>query len=211
MGKRAPELLGAFGWTVADSEELEADDVMYSFARAEQRRGRAGAAAHRRPRPLRGGRASAWRCSSCARGAVRSRSARPGCASATAWSPRRSPTSSRCAATPPTGCPGAPGIGAKTAAELLRQPRLARGTCSPRRPADRRPRQLAPAHGRALLRQRRAAARFKQIATLQRDRRAPPRDRATDFAGGARDGARSSGCAAWPSAVKLAQAASAKA
>ena len=33
----------------------------------------------------------------------------------------RCPTSSRCAATPPTGCPGAPGVGAKTAAELLRE------------------------------------------------------------------------------------------
>src|ERR1700739_2975867 len=35
----APSLLAAFGWTVSESEELEADDVMFSHALAEQRRG----------------------------------------------------------------------------------------------------------------------------------------------------------------------------
>jgi 5'-3' exonuclease len=33
--ERAPELLGALGWTVSASEELEADDVMFSFAQVE--------------------------------------------------------------------------------------------------------------------------------------------------------------------------------
>jgi 5'-3' exonuclease len=33
--KRAPELLASLGWTVSSSESLEADDVMFSFARAE--------------------------------------------------------------------------------------------------------------------------------------------------------------------------------
>ncbi len=37
----APALLESLGWTVATSEELEADDVMFSFARAEAERGRA--------------------------------------------------------------------------------------------------------------------------------------------------------------------------
>jgi 5'-3' exonuclease len=32
---RAPALLESFGWTVAGSEELEADDLMFSYARAE--------------------------------------------------------------------------------------------------------------------------------------------------------------------------------
>lgn len=36
---RAPELLGSFGWTVAQTDELEADDLMFSFARVEARAG----------------------------------------------------------------------------------------------------------------------------------------------------------------------------
>ena len=33
--ERAPELLASFGWTIADADELEADDAMGSFARVE--------------------------------------------------------------------------------------------------------------------------------------------------------------------------------
>jgi DNA polymerase-1 len=36
---RAPALLERFGWTVAQTDELEADDLMLSFARAESRAG----------------------------------------------------------------------------------------------------------------------------------------------------------------------------
>jgi DNA polymerase-1 len=36
---RAPKLLGAFAWTVAASDELEADDLMFSYARAEAEAG----------------------------------------------------------------------------------------------------------------------------------------------------------------------------
>ena len=52
--EKAPELLGAFGWTVTDGGQLEADDVMFSYAQVEQRAGGRGAAADRRPRPVRG-------------------------------------------------------------------------------------------------------------------------------------------------------------
>src|ERR1039458_7204323 len=37
--QQAPELLGSLGWALATSEELEADDVMFSFAREEEERG----------------------------------------------------------------------------------------------------------------------------------------------------------------------------
>ena len=37
--ERAPALLAALGWTVADSEDLEADDVMFSHARTETEAG----------------------------------------------------------------------------------------------------------------------------------------------------------------------------
>ena len=49
-----PQLLEALGWAYATHAELEADDVMFSFARAEQAGRRRGPAADRRPRPLRG-------------------------------------------------------------------------------------------------------------------------------------------------------------
>ncbi len=62
--QRAPELLGALGWAVYDSDELEADDAMGSLARLEAAGGRPRAAAERRPRHVPGGRASTWRSSS---------------------------------------------------------------------------------------------------------------------------------------------------
>src|SRR3979411_2528371 len=37
--EKAPALLAGLGWTVSTSEDLEADDVMFSFARAEEERG----------------------------------------------------------------------------------------------------------------------------------------------------------------------------
>src|SRR5271165_1320399 len=36
---KAPTLLASLGWTYATSAELEADDVMFSYARAEEERG----------------------------------------------------------------------------------------------------------------------------------------------------------------------------
>lgn len=36
---RAPRLLENFGWTIAETDELEADDLLFSFARAEARAG----------------------------------------------------------------------------------------------------------------------------------------------------------------------------
>ena len=89
---------------------------------------------------------------------------------------------------PSDGLPGAPGIGAKTAAELLRALRLARGAAR-RGTRSRRPtcgatrRDMRPRTARALRENDELLRAFKQIATLQRDRAssAAP-DRATDFA-----------------------------
>ena len=78
-------------------------DVLLRARRAAARR--PGAAADRRPRPVRRRSASAWRSWSCSRAGTTARSVRPRCESATAWIPSRSRTSSRCAAIPPTACP----------------------------------------------------------------------------------------------------------
>ncbi len=86
---------------------------------------------------------------------------------------------------PSDGLPGAPGIGAKTAAELLREHGSleARAGAPPRRASapSMRPRIAAVLRENAEL-----LRTFKQIATLQRIDVEPPADRATDFEGGRR-------------------------
>ncbi len=95
---------------------------------------------------------------------------------------------------PSDGLPGAPGIGAKTAAELL----AAHGTLEAALAAagaDAGDTAAAAVRASQAMRPRTAAAlrenaqllrTFRQIATLQRIDVEPPPDRATDFAGGAR-------------------------
>jgi DNA polymerase-1 len=87
---------------------------------------------------------------------------------------------------PSDGLPGAPGIGAKTAAELVRQYGSLDGVLLAAR-------SVAGSHGEirprtaAALRENDALLRtFKEIATLQRLDVTRPPDRATDLAGGAR-------------------------
>ena len=90
---------------------------------------------------------------------------------------------------PSDGLPGAPGIGAKTAAELLRAARLARGALLDARPRDgaARGERCARASPRRCARTRELLRDFKQIATLQRiDVERAARTAPTDFAGGAR-------------------------
>ena len=84
---------------------------------------------------------------------------------------------------PSDGLPGAPGIGAKTAAELLRRHGSLEGALSAVRssPTSERPRIAA-----ALMDNAEQLEDFGQIATLVRiDVQRPP-DRVTDFASGAR-------------------------
>jgi DNA polymerase-1 len=186
--QQAPELLGSLGWALATSEELEADDVMFSFAREEEERG---------------GRAQLLTGDRDLYGAVSERvvvlELRKGGESVELGpadvrerygvDPQLVPDFIALRGDPSDGLPGAPGIGAKTAAELLRRyGRLedvldaAQALASTVRRSDHEMRPRAAAALRendALLR------RFKEIATLQRiDVEAPP-DRPTDFAGGA--------------------------
>ena len=119
---RAPALYEALGWTVVDSEDLEADDLLGTLAAEEEAAGGAAliltgdrdmfqCATDARPRPA------------AARGRGRAAGARAGrgAASATASSRPRCRTSSRCAAIRRTASPAAKGIGEKTAADLLRR------------------------------------------------------------------------------------------
>jgi len=87
---------------------------------------------------------------------------------------------------PSDGLPGAPGIGAKTAAELLRAHSTLEALLRDARSPGGAGRDLRPRTRAALLENQELLLAFKQVATLQRLKVRPPRDRATDYAGGAK-------------------------
>jgi len=192
--EKAPALLASLGWTYATSAELEADDVMFSYARAEEERG---------------GRALLLTGDRDLLGAVSERVAvvelRKGGEHAEVGpaqvrerygvDPEQVPDFIALRGDPSDGLPGAPGIGAKTAAELLR----AHGTLeallsAAGADADTADSAAAAVRASRVMRLRIAAAlrenaellrTFKLIATLQRIDVEPPTERGSDFAGGA--------------------------
>jgi DNA polymerase-1 len=209
---RAPELLASLGWTIATSAELEADDVMYSLARVEEEAG-GSALLLTGDRDLYGAVSERVAVIDLRKGGpeevgpaeVRERYG---------IEPEQVADFIALRGDPSDGLPGAPGIGAKTAAELLRThgtlealllaagaPRSApsRGRASqsirtPPTPPEPPPSQT-PSTPTEPLRPRAAAAlrdnadllrRFREIATLQRIDLARPPDATTDFAGGSR-------------------------
>ena len=185
--ERAPELLASLGWTVPSSDELEADDVMFSFARVEQEsEGRALLLTG--DRDLYGAVSKHVAVVELRKGAdhgeigpaeVRARYG--------GIDPELVPDFIALRGDPSDGLPGAPGIGAKTAAELLRRYGSLEATLEAAEAEDAlfggdtmRPRTAAALRENAEL-----LRTFKQIATLQRIEVERPPDRATDFAGGA--------------------------
>ena len=84
---------------------------------------------------------------------------------------------------PSDGLPGAPGIGAKTAAELLRAHGTLEGVMAAAKAPDTT---MRPRTAAALNENEDLLGVFKRIATLQRVEVQPPADRTTDFANGAR-------------------------
>ncbi len=179
--ERAPELLASLGWTVSSSEDLEADDVMFSFARIET---------------AAGGRALLLTGDRDLFQAVGERTAilelpkdgkpvevgpeqvrqRYGIG------PELVTDFIALRGDPSDGLPGAPGIGAKTAAQLLQRHgsleealRVVQSS-----PTRERPRIVgALSENAELLRT------FKEIATLVQIDVQRPADRSTDLAGGA--------------------------
>jgi 5'-3' exonuclease len=185
--RAAGGLLESFGWVFTASEELEADDVMYSYARLEQESGGAAllmtrdrdlyAAVSERVAFLELGKGG--RTAELGPAQVRERYG---------VEPAQVPDFIALRGDPSDGLPGAPGIGAKTAAELLREHgsleallELAggpQGTVAVR--SGMRPRVAAALRENAEL-----LLTFKRVATLERIELARPPDRGTDLAGGA--------------------------
>jgi 5'-3' exonuclease len=186
--ERAPELLQSLGWTYASSETLEADDVMFSYAQTEQ---------------LAGGEALLLTGDRDLYGAVGERVAvlelLKGGKSAELGpkqvrerygvEPEQVPDLIALRGDPSDGLPGAPGVGAKTAAALLREHGTLEGVLAAARELENRVAReagaLRPRIAAALREHEQLLLDFEQIATLQTIEVARPPDATTDFAGGA--------------------------
>jgi 5'-3' exonuclease len=192
--ERAPALLASLGWTYATSDDLEADDVMFSFARAEEERG-GRALLLTGDRDLYGAVTEQVAVAEMLKGGAHGELGPEDVRERYGVEPEQVPDFIALRGDPSDGLPGAPGIGAKTAAELLRAHGTleallsAAGADASAEDAD-----AAAVRASVVMRPRIAASlrenaellrKFKQIATLQRIELAPPQDRSTDFAAGA--------------------------
>lgn len=180
--KLAPRLLESLGWTVCTSEELEADDVMHSFARTEIEAGG-------RALLLSGDRDMFQIVSDDVAILELSKTGAPteiGPAQVReryGIGPELVTDFIALRGDPSDGLPGAPGIGAKTARDLLVRHGSLEGAIEAvqRSVTAERPR-IATA-----LREHAEQLRdFKRIATLVEIEVERPMDRRTDYAGGAR-------------------------
>jgi 5'-3' exonuclease len=193
--QQAPALLASLGWTYATSADLEADDVMFSHARAEEERG-GQALLLTGDRDLYGAVSERVAVAELLKGGAHGEIGPAQVRERYGVEPEQVPDFIALRGDPSDGLPGAPGIGAKTAAELLRTHGTldallsAAGADAEADDAD-----AAAVRASQVMRPRIAAAlrenaellrTFKQIATLQRIDVEPPRERGTDFAGGAR-------------------------
>lgn len=178
---RAPELLASLDWTVSSTDELEADDVMFSLAKTEVRAG--GSALllsgdrdmfqvvgervkileqHRDRDPVEVG--------------------PPEVIERYGVTPELVPDFIALRGDPSDGLPGAPGIGAKTAAELLQRHGSLEDTL---RAAGSTEGLMRPRIATSLRENADQLLAFKEIAKLVAiDVKRPP-DRPTNFAGGA--------------------------
>ncbi|HEV2973449.1 MAG TPA: 5'-3' exonuclease H3TH domain-containing protein [Solirubrobacteraceae bacterium] len=185
----ASGLLESLGWVVASSDELEADDVMFSFARVEEQDG-GRALLMTGDRDLYGAVSERVAVLELGKGGRTSQLGPVAVRERYGVEPALVPDFIALRGDPSDGLPGAPGVGAKTAAELLRRygpledvldaaQKLA--TKVRREDGEMRPRTAAA------LREHDAQLRdFKRIATLQWIDVRAPANHTTDFAGGAR-------------------------
>jgi 5'-3' exonuclease len=196
--QRAPGLLQALGWTVHESEDLEADDVMLSFALAEQEAGGKAlllsgdrdmfAAVSERIAVVTGPEGKGGKVGEIGPEQVRARYG---------VGPELVPDFIALRGDPSDGLPGAPGIGAKTAAELLNRHGSLGGVLQAAEAALEAPARAAsegmrPRIAAALRENAELLRTFKEVATLVRIDVERPSTRPTDFAAGAR-GARELG------------------
>jgi 5'-3' exonuclease len=174
------DFFGAFGWIVASSDDLEADDLLGSFARREVEAGG-------RALLLTGDR-DMFQCASESVTVLYVRTGGNGAEEVTpdqvraryGVPPELVPDFIALRGDPSDGIPGAKGVGEKTAAELLRRHGSLEGVLE-NAIAETRPRLRT-----SLLSSRDELLAFKEIATLRDAPVKRPPDRKTDLAGAAR-------------------------
>jgi DNA polymerase-1 len=173
------EFFEGFGWTVARSEDLEADDLLGTYARLEVEAGG-------RALLLTGDR-DMYQCAGKAVTVLYVRTGNKGAEevgpaevrSRYGIDPGQVPDFIALRGDPSDGLPGARGVGPKTAAELLRR----HGTLE--EVLDNAIRERRPKLRAALIEDRERLLAFKEIATLRDAGVRRPADRATDWSGGA--------------------------
>lgn len=185
--ERVPALLESLGWTFATSAELEADDVMFSYARKEEERaeGETGAPGWRAllltgDRDLFGAVSERVAVVELQKGTIQATIGPAQVRERYGVEPEQVPDFIALRGDPSDGLPGAPGIGAKTAAELLCAHGSLEAVLEAAETGVLRPRVAAALSDNAEL-----LRTFKDIATLQTIDVEPPPSRPTDFAGGA--------------------------
>jgi len=181
------QLLEALGWTYVTHESLEADDVMFSFARAEQAAGGEGWLLTG-DRDLYGAVGTGVSVIELSKGVISGLIDPAGVRKRYGVDPEQVPDFIALRGDPSDGLPGAPGVGAKTAAELLVEhrslegviaaaQRIGAGSSQPAKPLTVRV-AASIADNAALLRD------FKEIATLQTVDVELPGEQPTDHARG---------------------------
>jgi 5'-3' exonuclease len=170
----------AFGWTVSAGADLEADDLLGTYAEAE-------AEAGGRALILTGDR-DMYQCATDSTTVLYVRTGGKGAEEVTpdgvreryGIDPGQVPDFIALRGDPSDGLPGAKGVGAKTAAALLRE----HGTLEAL--LDNAIRERRPKLREALINQRQELLDFKEIATLRDAEVEPPADRETDWEGAAK-------------------------
>jgi 5'-3' exonuclease len=176
----SPGFFGAFGWTSEISDEFEADDVMGSLAKAEEKAG--GEAL------LMTGDRDMFQCVTGKVKVLYVRTGKQGGEVVDAAEVKRRygippelvPDFIALRGDPSDGIPGAKGVGEKTAADLLRR----RGSLEAA--IDNAVRERPPRLSGALLNGADELRMFKDLATLRTVKVKRPRDKRTDYASGAK-------------------------
>lgn len=192
--EQAPSLLQSLGWTYATSDDLEADDVMFSHARAEEESGGQGLLLTG-DRDLYGAVSEQVAVAELLKGGKHGVIGPAEVRERYGVEPAQVPDFIALRGDPSDGLPGAPGIGAKTAAELLREHGTLEALLSVAgADASAEDADAAAVRASKVMRPRVAAVlrdnagllrKFKEIATLQWIDVEPPIDRSTDLAAGA--------------------------
>jgi 5'-3' exonuclease len=174
------DFFGAFGWTIGGSEDLEADDILHSYALREEKAGGRSL--------LMTGDRDMFQCASAKTKVLYISTGKQGgqvmgpaeVKERYGIPPKLVPDLIALRGDPSDGIPGAKGIGEKTAVELLRK----HGSLE--KVLDAAIREPRPALRTALIGDRERLLTFKDLATLRTQKVSRPRDKRTDYRGAAR-------------------------